>query len=308
MKHRVLKRSLTQSNYGWLMLMKKVWIGAVLFMMLVFSNGSSGKIPAEVQATWLWDPLNLVVNQAATIAFLEQKNVNKVYVQIDRDIPSDVYRRFIEKASAEDIRVFALDGAPDWAAEKGDVGQDQLMAWLETFQAGSSELQKFGGIHLDVEPYLYSGWATDQKATILAYQNLLLKAKAGADSLVLPLEVDMPFWFDEVSYANTVGTGLLAEWVIANTSSVTIMAYRDKASSIIDLVRNEVEFAAEYGKTIVVGIETAPTDEGEGVSFYRKSEAYMTGELEKVQAHYRNVPGYGGIAVHQLESWKKMNP
>ncbi|QKX50242.1 amidase [Planococcus glaciei] len=288
--------------------MKKCWIGAVLLMMIVFSNGLSEKAATEIRATWLWNPWELVSDEAGTLAFLENKNVNKVYVQVDRDIPVKVYRGFIEKASAKGIKVYALDGAPGWVAKKGYSSQDQLMAWLKTYQSGSSALQKFTGIHLDVEPYLYSGWSTNQKATILAYQNLLVKAKASANSLALPLEADMPFWFDEVSYNNTLGRGLLAEWVIANTSSVTIMAYRDTAPFIIDLVKNEVNFAAKYGKSTVVGVETAPTDEGDAISFFEEGEAYMNSQLAEVQAHYAGIPGYGGIAIHYVDSWKTMAP
>lgn len=277
-------------------------------MIMVFSNGLSGEAPTEVRATWLWNPWKLVSDEAGTLAFLENKNVNKVYVQVDRAIPVDAYSEFIEKASAKGIKVYALDGAPEWVGKKGYTSQDQMMAWLKTYQAGSRALQKFTGIHLDVEPYLYSSWSTNQKATILAYQNLLVKAKASADSLALPLEMDMPFWFDEVSYNNTLGRGLLAEWVIANTSSVTIMAYRNTAPSIIDLVKNEVNFAAKYGKSTVVGVETAPTDEGDAISFFEESEAYMNSQLAEVQAHYAGSEGYGGIAIHYVDSWKTMAP
>lgn len=288
--------------------MKKVWIGAVLLVMMVFSNGLSREAATEVRATWLWNPWDLISDEAGTLAFLENKNVNKVYVQIDQDIPVNVYHGFIEKASAKGMDVYALDGAPGWVAKKGFTNQDKLMAWLKAYQAGSSTLQKFAGIHLDVEPYLYSGWASNQKATVLAYQNLLVKAKTSANSLALPLEADMPFWFDEISYNNTLGRGILAEWVIANTSSVTIMAYRDTAPLIIDLVKNEVNYAANYGKITVVGVETAPTDEGDAISFYEEGEAYMNGQLDEVQAYYAGTAGYGGLAIHYVDSWKTMAP
>nr|WP_316047192.1 hypothetical protein [Planococcus glaciei] len=88
-------------------------------MMIVFSNGLSEKAATEIRATWLWNPWELVSDEAGTLAFLENKNVNKVYVQVDRDIPVKVYRGFIEKASAKGIKVYALDGAPGWVAKKG---------------------------------------------------------------------------------------------------------------------------------------------------------------------------------------------
>lgn len=289
--------------------MKKLWIGVVLIMAFVFSNGMSGEAAAaDVRATWLWNPWEIVHDGAGTLAFLESKNINKVYVQIDREIPASFYQRFIEKASMQGMQIYALDGAPNWVSKKGYTNQDQLMSWIQTYQAASHSIQKFSGIHLDVEPYLYSGWSANQKATILSYQKLLKKAKASADRLSLPLEADVPFWFDEISYKNMLGTGILAEWVVANTNSITIMAYRDTAPLIIELVKNEVGYAAKYGKTAVVGVETASTDEGDAITFFEEGEAYMNGQLAEVQAYYANTPGYGGIAVHYVDSWKAMAP
>jgi hypothetical protein len=266
--------------------MAKMILATTLFFTLIFGSlGLNTKAAdSKDRATWLWNPWTIVSDEAGTLSFLENKQVNKLYLQIDRDIPSKVYRSFIEKAYGAGIRVYALDGAPDWAAPKGYTSQNQLMNWLGTYQTGSTAPQKFAGVHLDVEPYLYSGWSSNQADTIKTYQALLTKAKNSTDALKLPLEVDIPFWFDTVSYKNTYGKGVLAEWIITNTSSVTIMAYRDSAAAIIDLVKNEVALAAKHGKSIVVGVETAQTNEGDQISFFEEGEAYMNGQLDQVQS------------------------
>jgi len=289
--------------------MKKMVMAIILlFVLALGSVGPNVKAAEADRATWLWNPWMIVSDEAGTLAFLQGKNVNKVYVQIDRDIPMRVYRSFIEKASAKGISTYALDGAPEWVAPKGYTSQNQLMNWLGNYQSASTPAQKFAGVHLDVEPYLYSGWTTNRSETIKAYQALLIKAKNSTGALNLPLEVDMPFWFDEVSYKNTYGAGILAEWVIAQTRSVTIMAYRDEASSIIELVRNEVSFAGKYGKSLVVGVETGQTDEGDMISFFEEGESYMNQEMATVQSYYANVPGFNGTAIHHVGSWMTMNP
>jgi hypothetical protein len=290
--------------------MKKL-IVAVLAIFLFFAGniGSNAKASVnDTHATWLWNPWMIVKDESGTIAFLEAKNVNKVYLQIDRDIPLSVYRSFIEKTTAKGIKIYALDGAPGWVAPDGSKSMDQLMNWLKTYQKGSSSVQKFAGVHLDVEPYLYSGWSANQAATVKTYQSLLMKAKSNAATLALPLEADIPFWFDEVSYKNTYGKGILAEWVIANTNSVTVMAYRDTAPMIIDIVKNESALAGKYNKQLVIGVETGKTSEGDILSFYEEGEAYMNQELVKVQNNYAGTPGYGGTAIHDVASWQTMNP
>ncbi|OLS39308.1 amidase [Bacillus sp. MRMR6] len=290
--------------------MKKIIVLVMLFFTFV-SGGAGSTVNAnftEDRATWLWNPWMIVNDELGTLAFLENKKVNKVYVQIDRDISMSVYRSFVEKSSSKGIRVYALDGAPDWVAPKGYTSQNQLMNWIGNYQNSSTAAQKFTGVHLDVEPYLYSGWTSNRTATIKSYQSLLTQAKTSALSLKLPLEVDMPFWFDEVNYKNTYGKGLLAEWVIANTNSVTIMAYRDSAEMIIDLVKNEVALSGKYNKGLVVGVETGQTSEGESISFFEEGETYMNHELEKVKNHYKAVSGFKGIAIHHVDSWMTMNP
>ncbi|WP_160725172.1 amidase [Bacillus sp. USDA818B3_A] len=289
--------------------MKKLVISAlVFFSIFAGSFGCAKASDNQTLATWLWNPWELVNNESGTLAFLEGKNVNKVYLQIDRDIPLNVYQSFIEKASAKGIKIYALDGGPNWVAPKGDRNLDQLVNWLQTYQKGSSTLQKFAGIHLDVEPYLYSGWSTNQAGTIKSYQALFLKAKSSAAALALPLEADIPFWFDETTYKNTYGKGTLAEWVIANTNSVSIMAYRDSAAMIIDLVKNEIALAGKYNKQLLIGVETGQTSEGDNISFYEEGEAYMNQELDKVKSYYAGTAGYSGIAVHHVGSWETMKP
>ena len=293
------------------MLKKAAMLMFAMSLMLAFSHAenvqASGDTP-DTRATWLWNPWMLVEDEAAVLAFLENKNVNKVYVQIDRDIPKNTYRSFITQAHARGIAVFALDGAPSWVAPKGYTNQNMLMNWLGNYQSGSTEQADFDGIHLDVEPYLYSGWNSNRAATVKSYQSLLQRAAVSSAQLNLPLEADMPFWFDEIPYNNTFGNGLLAEWVIANTDGVTLMAYRDSAPMIIEIVKNEIAMAEKYGKHVVVGVETGVTDEGSIITFAEEGEAFMNLQLAEVAAHYSAYPAYEGIAIHHVGSWMTLKP
>ncbi|GGB62837.1 amidase [Fictibacillus barbaricus] len=285
---------------------------AVLFVfMLIVVGGTTMKTEAFFQkdrATWLWNPWIIVNDESGTLAFLESKQLTKVYVQIDRDVPMNVYRSFIEKAATNGMKVYALDGSPQWVAPKGYLSQDQLMNWLGSYQNGSTSLQQFSGIHLDVEPYLYSGWANNRAETVKSYQSLLTRAKEDSDALNLQLEADLPFWFDEISYKNIYGRGILAEWVISKTNSVTLMAYRDSSSMIIDLVKNEVAYSSKYGKNLLVGVETGQTNEGNQITFFEEGENYMNQQLAAVTGYYTGHAGFGGVAIHHVGSWVTMKP
>lgn len=288
-----------------------VIIVVVFFSLTAFSlpgNVQASESPGQVLATWLWNPWMFVNDEAGTLAFIESKQVNKVYVQIDQDISKEAYRSFIGKAKAAGIDVYALDGAPSWVAPKGYINQDKFLSWVSDYQAQAAGNTRFSGVHLDVEPYLYSGWNTNQAATIKSFQDLLKRAFKSTERMALPLEADIPFWFDEINYKNSHGTGVLAEWIIANTAGVTIMAYRDSAPMIISIVKNEIAMAQRLGKSVVVGVETDRTDEGNTITFAEEGEAFMNRELAAVAEHYAGNPAYIGNAVHHVGSWMALRP
>ncbi|EFI67359.1 Uncharacterized conserved protein, probably secreted [Lysinibacillus fusiformis ZC1] len=288
----------------------KVWTALIVIMIssLALSSGKVDAMSIQEKATWLWDTSLIMDDQEKILLFLEHNDVNKVYLQIDQGIASNDYKHFISNASHRGIRIYALDGAASWVSAEGSRSQDELFNWLHTYNENSTESEQFSGVHLDVEPYLNSGWSLHQAQTIESYQALIMKASEKASQLQLTLEVDMPFWFDEVQYNNQFGKGLLADWVIDHTDSVTIMAYRDAAKDIISIVEHEIAYASTVNKSIVIGVETGASEEGENITFYDNGEAFMNEQLILVQQHFSNNDAFHGVAIHYVENWMTMRP
>lgn len=265
----------------------------------------------EVQATdsfpvstWLWDTESIITDKDEMISFFVNKQVNQVFLQINVDVPNSSYEQFIQKAKSHNIEVHALDGAPDWGVSKGNM--QRLFEWIEDYQEQALPNERFSGVHLDLEPYLHSSWNSNKRKAILNYQAIVLDAIKQSKNLMLPIAVDIPFWFDEIQFHNKYGKGNLAHWVIKNADSTTLMAYRDQASGqngIIELVRNEVTFAKNDGKPIMIGVETGKSTEADYVSFYEEGEAYMVNQLRNVRENYNGNVTY---AVHHLKSWMEM--
>lgn len=116
------------------------------------------------------DTAMLIEDEAGVLNFLEEKYIFKVYLQINYDITYSTYRSFIEKATARGIKVYALDGASSWVSAKGYKELDQFMDWLKSYNSKATTSERFVGIHLDVEPYLNTGWERNQ-----AKQSKLIK-------------------------------------------------------------------------------------------------------------------------------------
>ncbi|MCL1696051.1 amidase [Lysinibacillus sp. BPa_S21] len=285
----------------------------IVFLVTIVSTLglTMGKVDAKAmqdRATWLWDTTKIVENESGVLSFLESKQVNKLYLQINSEIASNDYKSFINKATSKGIKVYALDGSASWVSAEGYKMQDQLFDWLRTYNEDASATERFSGVHLDVEPYLNSGWSSNQEKTVESYQALLTRAKGDSDQLQLPLEVDLPFWFDEITYKNQFGQGLLADWVIDQVESVSIMAYRDTAKAIINIVEHEINYAKKVNKSIVIGVETGASDEGNNITFYDDGEAYMNNQLAQVHKQYANKISFNGFAIHHVDSWMNMQP
>ncbi|WP_244093901.1 amidase [Jeotgalibacillus sp. R-1-5s-1] len=280
----------------------------VLMMGMLSGMASEAKAQTYSKATWLWNPWSLVDQQEEILQFFQARQVNKVYLQIDQDLSPTVYQLFISKASSQGIAVYALDGAPDWAAPKGYLAQDRLFSWLTKYQASSLPIQQFEGVHLDVEPYLYSGWNSKRGAVIKAYQNLYIKAGNQSTQLGIPFEADLPFWFDEIKYNNTFGSGKLSDWVQKHTDGVTIMAYRDTADLIAAFSEHELKTGQSLGKAVTIGVETGHSYEGNNITFHEEGEMYLNQELEKVQGKVSGYKSFSGFAIHHTDSWMRLAP
>ncbi|MFC4321831.1 hypothetical protein [Litchfieldia salsa] len=285
-----------------------------ILIMGVFSPLFQSPVNAQTTAaksTWLWHTDEIIQNSAEIIDFATQNGVKTIYLQINKDIADQYYINFIKSATEKGVQVYALDGAPDWVSPKGGVYQDQFFNWLTNYQSKVQPNERFTGVHLDIEPYIYSGWKTNYKKTVHAYQTLISKASLSSKSLGLTFAADIPFWFDEQTYRNTFGKGNLASWVISKTDSTTIMAYRDQAvgpNGIIELVRYEMNEAKRQGKKIEIAVETLQSSEGNFLSFYEEGRAHMNSQLSLVETEYEGYTSFHGFGIHYLQSWMNLKP
>ncbi|WP_394186666.1 amidase [Metabacillus halosaccharovorans] len=291
--------------------MKKLILMLAFIMFLAGIAGVDNKASASTNteySTWLWDTNQIVTNRAATLQFLEEKQVSHVYLQINRSIKVDQYKQFIKEATSLGIKVYALDGAPEWGPSSKPFLN--FLNWVTTYQADAAEDENFSGIHLDVEPYLTSQWTTNYNGAVLKYQGVILAASDTAKSLGIPFAADIPFWFDEMNVKNKYGKGNLAEWVITNTSEVTIMAYRDKAvgpNGIIELTKYELNLAASLNKDVTIAVETMNLGSSDGfLTFYEEGQNVMNQELTLVSEAYKEFSSFKGIAVHHVGSWMEL--
>jgi hypothetical protein len=273
------------------------------------SAAKESSIENRTYATWLWHTDKIVTEQNEVLTFLKSQKVNLLYLQINRDIPISNYQKFIKKARFIGVQVQALDGAPDWVIPTNNKPQ-AFIDWLSHYQKVSAKSERFSGIHLDVEPYLLDEWKNDYQLTVYRYQDLLVKTRAEAKKMRLPIHADVPFWFDEQFFSNKrYGTSRLSEWVIRVTDGISIMAYRNSSkgqNGILALTASEINFAKKVNKKVVISVETHELSELDYLSFYHLTEQDMRNTLTEVYTSYQKLKSFGGFAIHHYESWKKL--
>ena len=266
-----------------------------------------------IKSTWLWDTTQIKENSPDIFKFLKENNVNSVYLQVNSDVSTVYYQRFIQEASDKGILVFALGGSPEWLVTnnlKKNAPED-FNLWLKEYQRISKKNQQFAGIHLDVEPYLLTDWEHDYQNVVKKYQDILMKAKQYSNDLNITFEVDIPFWFDNQHFDNEIyGRGLLIDWIIDHVDGVTIMAYRNSINGpngIKELSSYEINYANTVGKKVTIGIETQPLPESY-LTFYEKGRNTMEQSILELFHIYDEEESFQGIAIHSYESWKLLKP
>jgi hypothetical protein len=283
----------------------------ILMLPIKVTKVQAAEIPGQNvnTSTWLWNTSEIVTNSDTIIQFLLTNKVSTVYLQIDYSLDLAYYKSFIGKASANNIKVHALEGSTEWVSSGGGILYNNFFTWLNNYQRSSEAGQQFTGVHLDVEPYGNKLYSKSPNKVLENYQQFLISALDSCSSLNLELNIDIPFWFNTVQYKNKYGKGNLAEWIFQRVKNVTIMAYRDTAegaNGIIKISEAEMNLCKKYNVKATLAVETGRLDETPFVTFYEEGLLHMYTQLDIVRQYYSSHSSFNGFAVHYLENWMTM--
>lgn len=191
-----------------------------------------------------------------------------------------------------------LLGSPDWAdAATRPWLESAIIAPLKALRARVPEATAPRlAVHLDVEPHA-TGPLTPEK--LRGYLDTLdwLGAQLGPG---FALQVDVPVW-----YRGQVvdGKDVLDE-VLARVDGVTLMAYERDLSQVLADVAPALAQAAAQGKEALVAVEVGPQHRQAGLG----TQADVRRFLAQLDQALAGTPGYGGCALHDLDTLKLLPP
>ncbi|MNJ36767.1 hypothetical protein D3C77_315690 [compost metagenome] len=172
------------------------------------------------------------------------------------------------------------------------------MEWIGKYQLTAAEEEQFTGVHVDIEPYLLPEWKSNTNNVIKQWQSNVVYLVEESAKLGLPIAADLPFWLDK--YAANDSEMSLSSWMISKYDSVTLMSYRDSATAVIELAKQELQEAETLNKRIYTGVETKYSSEGDHVSFFEEGYDYLNVQLLYLDQLGRNYRSFAGVAVHDL--------
>lgn len=278
-----------------------------LVTLFVFMTGFSTE-NKQIKATWIWHT-NLIASEPdQIISFSKEQGVNLLYLQMDLSQKPEYYRPFIRKASEAGIDVHALGGSPQWGLEANRPRILALVDWVLAYNQTAGEEEKFSGVHLDIEPYLLPQWKTDQASVVRQWkENVEAYTTHVQKDPRLEIGCDIPFWLDKVYLPDEAEpASAFSKWLISKHDHVTIMSYRDRVegpNSITALVTEEMGWADELGKSILLAVETKESHEGNHISFYEEGKRYMSLMLSRLSDLMSVHPSFKGTAIHSYEHW-----
>lgn len=263
-----------------------------------------------VRGTYIWEANQVLQNAQEIIGFAKEKKLNWLYVRLDLEQPFSAYQTFVKQASAAGIEVHAMGGHPIWALQESRPKMMKLVKYVKDYNRSVQGDERFHGIHLDIEPYVLPEWRSDP-------QRVLSEWTSNLDAFVTELKkdsrlqasMDLAVWLDK--YKVPGGDMSISKWMIQRMDHVSLMAFRDSAAGsngIVNVAKEEIGFADELGKPILLSVEMKESHEGNHITFFEEGAEYMEGELAKLPGLLKDSPSYAGNVVHAYDYWRNAKP
>lgn len=242
-------------------------------------------VPGRPRAMWLWDEST---RPADVSAFALAQRVDEVFLTVPWNGPTAATRSLSQALRGGGVRVACLGSGTDWT----DV-PDNAAVWARRALAHGD----FDGVHLDVEPWAASDWPARAERQL---RGLLLAVEAVRATTAHTVEVDLP-------------AGAVADFpelfapLLRAASSVTLMAYRDRAPAILELSEAARRVAASVDRPFRIGVDTGPSVDAH-TTFADDGRRALERETGAVAAALDRDPLFAGIAVQDFSGWRRLGP
>lgn len=239
-----------------------------------------------IKGTWCWNK-NLDVKY---LDFAYENNINEIYYS-DSNFDSNTIS-FINDAKKRNISVYLLAGECEWLDDEAS-----LYSLIDNYIEFNNEYNNlYKGIHLDIEPHQNPNFNDNRNELITKLISLIYNLKIKYPNI--EFSYDIPFWLDDKITLNGQ-TKEAYKFIHDYADKVFIMSYRDTKDGIFNVAKEELEYANENNKKLILSVETYSL-EGDQVSFYEEGKSVLNNVLKELEGTS------SGVAVHHLKSWYEL--
>lgn len=239
-----------------------------------------------IKGTWCWNK-NLDVKY---LDFAYENNVNEIYY-CDSNFDSNTIS-FINNAKKRNISVYLLAGEYEWLDD-----ETSLYSLIDNYiEFNDKNINLYKGIHLDIEPHQDPNFNDNRYELITKLISLIYNLKIKYPNI--EFSYDIPFWLDDEITFNGL-TKEAYKYILDYADKVFIMSYRDTKDGILNVAKEELEYANENNKKIILSVETYSL-EGDQVSFYEEGKSVLNNVLKELEGVS------SGVSIHHLKSWYEL--
>lgn len=237
---------------------------------------------------WWWD--NRLSNDY--LIFASENNVDEIYYYTN-DF-SQKNADFIKESNNLGIKVYWLCGEYQWLDDYNLFYEE--MEKFEQFQ--NNQINKFEGVHIDLEPHQHPNWNSDKEELIVQYIDFV-KTITNKYKFI-KFDFDLPFWLEDIiNYDEKTQEAF--KYVIDCANRVFVMSYRDSAEDMVNVAMEELQYANEKEKQMFISVETG--EEEDIVTYYEEGKEYLYSQIEKLD---KIINQNFGLAIHHIKSWYQL--
>lgn len=142
-------------------------------------------------------------------------------------------------------------------------------------------------------------WPDDPRRLAAAYADLVEACAHALPGTAVEIDV-VPWLFDDLPVE--------ARRAMSSASSITVLAYRDRADAILRFARPAIEAAHAARRPYRIGVETMPVGPGipSSATFADDGAAVLLREIELLDDALATDRWFRGVAVHHWAAWRTL--
>lgn len=233
-------------------------------------------------------------------------------------------RSYVKAANKRGLAVEALAGDPRWMEPEVRYVNQIIQRYVTDFNRGAKSAKaKLVATHFDIEPWGRSDWANNRVTLTRQFLDTIKDIVAYQKSLPakdrVPVNVDLPFWWDGTTAPKSVKYGSRSASPTAHVmrlldpgakskvrNGVTVMAYRDSTSGpdgSVALASKEFSLAKQHKGRVKVSVaHEIGNVEPARITFHEEGAAAMKRSMNVHKKRFSGHKAWGGLAVDHVQA------